>query len=149
MSQNDPTPPITFEINNDSDIKRFVRGITGYDPTPSELPQEDLETQIALAKGRLSMEYSLSGQPWFSDQGLGIALVYGCAIYCKLTVENHSVASWDFGDEEIESRSLSPEESAQLSIWIDIVKDGTDNSDDPSVGGKGSVGPSLTFNPNW
>jgi hypothetical protein len=74
--------------------------------------------------------------------------VYGCAIFCKLTVENHSVASWNFGDESIETRSLTAEESAQISTWIKIVNDGTSNSDDPNM--ESSVGkPSLTFVPNW
>lgn len=124
------TEPISFEVGNDGDLIKYVRLITGYQDTPNELPADELRGHIGMMKGRLATEYDLTlgNEPWFSDNALGLSLMYATAIHSKVTIENYSVAQWDFGDEQITTHSNSSE-SAQLNMWLQWMNDALDNSD--------------------
>lgn len=137
---------IEFTVDDDSDIKKYVRGVTFYDDTRNELPEAKLETQIELAKNRLSVKYGIGSTDYFNDDNLAQALIYGTAIYCKGAVENYSVGSWDFGDERIESHDIPPEESIQLNQWANAVDDALDNSDSVQ---NNTGGPRPTFAPDF
>lgn len=136
----------TFTVSDDSDIKTYVRALTNYSDSKQELPDQQLKVQIALGKQRLQTKYGVSEDTYSSDDSLAQALIYGVAIYCKGTVENYSVGSWDFGDEGIEARDVPPEDSVQLNQWSVVVEDSL--SDSPNTDAMGGL-PRSTFAPDF
>lgn len=116
-----------FVPTSDRDVKQYVRVLTDYDENPDEYPEPQLDAAIEIAK--LELYNRVDDDSFYSDSGLGQALVAGTAIIAKLGVENYSVTRWRIGDQEMETTGFQNPEQAQLSNWNEMVKSGLQSSD--------------------
>lgn len=121
----------------DSELKSIVRGETSYDNTSDELPDTQLDTIIARAKGKV--ELTTGTDSWYSDDGLGYALGAYTCMRAKAAVENVPLSGYSLGDERVSFNADDPETSQQLQQWAGDVRDGLGASDADS-----SVGPTPT-----
>lgn len=111
----------------DAELTDAVRGETSYEDTPDELPQSQLDTIIERAKGKL--ELTTGSDQWYSDDGLGFALVAYTSMRAKAAVENVPLGSYSIGDEQVTFDTDDPEDSQQLQQWAEDVRDGLNGSD--------------------
>lgn len=112
---------------NDADLKTVVRDETSYDDAPDELPSSQLDTIVERSKGRMELETGSSA--WYSDDGLGYALVAYTCMRAKAAVENIPLSSYSLGDEQVSFSSENPEDSQQLEQWATDIRIGLDASD--------------------
>lgn len=117
----------SYEITSDRELMSRVRGLTGYEDMPDELPIQELESIVETAKLNVDLEYGSTD--WYSDKGLGLVLLGTTCIYAKAQVENYSVQSYSIGDESVEVQDAGPEDSAQFQTWANLVSEGAKNSD--------------------
>lgn len=123
--------PSNYTPTSDAEVESVVRAITGYDD--SELPSKQFQTLLDLTKLTLVNETNLSStqgndDPWYSDDGLGQALVFTAAIRTKVAVENYSVDRWDFGDQTLDVRGAGDADQIQFQEWMERANDGLDAS---------------------
>ncbi len=119
----------SYDITSDRDLHQFVRAETDYADTRDELPQSRLSTLTESAKLRLAVKANVD-EGWYSDRGLGLALLGVTCIKAKASVENHSVESWSIrgGDVDIQARD-SDGESIQYTAYERMIADGMATSD--------------------
>lgn len=118
---------------SDSELKTIVRDETSYEDNSDELPNSQLETIIARAKGKV--ELTTGSGSWYSDNGLGFALAAYTCMRAKAAVENISLSGYSIGDERVSFKTEDPEDSHQLQMWAEDVKDGlAASSVDQAVG---------------
>lgn len=111
---------------NDDDVKTIVRAETGYEDTVDELVETDLDTLVERAKGRV--ELRTGADTWYSDDGLGFALgAYAC-MRAKAAMENVSLSSYRFGQEEVSFTTSDADTNQQLQQWAEDVRVGLDAS---------------------
>lgn len=122
---------MSFDINNDTDLKQRFRSITGYQDNSDEITSSELDTLIKQMKFDIKTEYNTSN--FYSDDGVTMALLYTTCIFGKARIENYSVSSYNIGSESISVMDASPEDSAQFQHWAERVKVGIDSSS--SLGG--------------
>lgn len=111
---------------SDSELKTIVRDETSYEDTSDELPDSQLDTIIARAKGRVELETGSSA--YYSDDGLGFALAAYTCMRAKSAVENISLRSYSLGDTDVTFAHTDPEDSLQLQMWAEDVRVGLDAS---------------------
>jgi hypothetical protein len=112
---------------SDSELQTAVRDETSYDNTEDELPQTQLDTIIERAKGRMELETGSSA--WYSDDGLGYALVAYTCMRAKAAVENVPLSSYSLGDEQVSFDTSDATDSQQMEQWAEDVRVGLDASD--------------------
>ena len=117
-----------FAPSTDTEVREMVRTLTEYDDTDDELPQSKLDSQLQMAKLRLYNELDIDGDEFYDDAGLGQALVASVAIYSKLAVENYSVTRWRIADQEIETSDMTETDSAQMTEWVQMYRNGVRKS---------------------
>jgi len=119
----------SYAPTSDAAVIERVRAETGYADTPDELPQATAQTLVQDAKMRLNaaVQSRLEANTFYDDIGLVEALIGVTAIKAKAHVENVSVASWDFGDGRVETRT-SDGESLQTAQYEQMVADGLANA---------------------
>lgn len=116
----------SYAPTSDGEVETYVRALTDYDDAADELPISTFGTQLKIAKLRLNNR--VNSDDWYSDAGLGQALVACTAIMCKATVENFSIDSWTIGDQSVEAANANPAQSQQLTLWNDMLVEGLDSS---------------------
>jgi hypothetical protein len=119
---------IDHSVSDESELKSLTRSLTGYEDTQDELPQGDLDDLITVA----AMEvYNEGGSDkWFTDTGLGQALLFTLCIYAKARVENYSVSSWTVGDQTINVQNAGDEDQVQFTRWAQAANDGIEASEE-------------------
>lgn len=121
--------------SNDSELRAAVRAETQYDDEPDELPQSELSDILERAKAKV--ELTTESDQWYSDDGLGFALVAYTCMRAKAAIENVPLSGYSLGDERVSFDADPPDESQQLQQWAQDVSDGLDASAvDQSVGPK-------------
>lgn len=113
---------MTISIDDDSELKSRVRAATGYEDSPNELPDSDLDHIIDTAKLRLSLE--ANSQKWFVNDGLGLALFGYTCMRAKSSIENIPLQSYTLGDETVSVDTDDPEDSQQIQQWAEDVATG-------------------------
>jgi len=113
------------------DALTLIRGLTLYEDSPDELTTSELETHLRIAKMRLKTK--TDSDNWYSDDGLGQALVATTAIVAKAAVENYSITRWDLGIGEIDVSGAGDEDNAQFSQWASMASEGIAASDNGSA----------------
>lgn len=117
----------------DSELKNAVRGETSYEDTTDELPSSQLDVVVERSKGRMELETGSNN--WYSDDGLGFALVAYTSMRAKAAVENIPLSSYNIGDEQVSFEHASPEDSHQLQQWAEDVNVGLNASNADSAQG--------------
>lgn len=133
----------TYDITSDADVKELFRALTLYDDSPDEINSGTLDTQIRAAKIRLSNK--VDSDSWYSDSGLGQALLYTTMILGKCAMENYSVSAWDMGGGSIDVSGAGDDEQAQFSEWADAVSEGIRSADNVSNNAHNDVEITKTF----
>lgn len=105
--------------SDDEELKTIVRGETGYDDDPDELPTDDMDVVVAQSKGRMELE--TGSDQYYSDDGLGFALAAYTKMRAKAAVENIPLSSYQIGDEQVSFDTDDPEDSQQLEQWAEDV----------------------------
>lgn len=100
---------VSYDIDGDGALAQRVRAETGYDDSPDELPQTDLDMLIETAKLQLDAQFRTDIPTFYDDRGLTLALLATVAIKAKAYVENVSVDVWDFDGGRIETRDTTGE----------------------------------------
>lgn len=119
--------------STDSDLKTAVRAETSYEDTDDQLPDSQLTTIIERAKAKVELE--TGSNQWYSDDGLGFALVAYTCMRAKSAVENVPLSSYSIGDEQVSFIQADPEDSAQLQQWAEDVNTGLEQSSvDTAIG---------------
>jgi hypothetical protein len=119
--------------DNDNELRQAVRAETSYDDTPDELPQSQLSDIVERAKAKVELE--TGSESWFTDDGLGFALVAYTAMRAKASIENVPLSGYSLGDERVSFDQSDPEDSQQLQQWAEDVSTGLDaSSADSAVG---------------
>lgn len=116
-----------FVPTNDREAATLVRALTDYENTPDELTDANLQQHLKLAKLRIYNE--VDSNDFFSDSGLGQALIALAAIHAKLAVENYSVSGFTVGDQQIDVSGVRDADAAQLQIWAEMQADGLAESE--------------------
>lgn len=133
----------------DKELAQAVRAETSYEDTDDELPAQQLDSIISRAKGY--MELSTGSSAWYSDDGLGFALVAYTCMRAKAAVENISLSSYSVGAEDVEFHHADPDDNMQMQQWAEDVRIGLDASDKDDSGnlqmadGAGYVGESYYY----
>lgn len=119
---------------SDSELERIVRGETGYADHEDELPPQDME--IIIGQSKAKVELKTGSDKYYSNDGLGFALSAYAKMRAKASMENVSMASYTFGDEQVSFSDADPETNQQLRQWAEDVRIGLDSTDidtDPSA----------------
>lgn len=131
--------------SNDKELKEAVRGETDYADNADELPDTSSGDGTSMTKvierAKAKVELETGSDQWFSDNGLGFALVAYASMRAKAAVENFAISGYTMGDETVQTRNADPEDSQQIQQWADDVRTGLDAS---SVDSKQGVGMSNT-----
>jgi hypothetical protein len=113
-------------ISSERELKFKIREITGYENTDDELPESTLDSVISASK--LELELETGHTAWYSDKGLGFALLYLSCIKAKERIENYTVTEWDIGNETIDVSDVADEDSVQFKNWSRNVNKGVRKS---------------------
>lgn len=113
---------MTYQIQDDFELKQKVRTLTGYARDDDELSEPDLDGLLDISK--LIIKNATGSDSWYSDEGLGQALLGVTCIRAKESVENYSVSSWSVGDEEIDVSGASDPDAVQFTRWNELVNEG-------------------------
>jgi len=116
----------SYDITSDSELKTRVRQETGYDDLGFELPESDLDGIVQSAKQKVYLE--TNSEAWYSDTGLGFALLAYTKMRAKAQVENANIDGYELGDQEVNVRQADPETSQQIQMWADDAATGISNS---------------------
>jgi hypothetical protein len=112
---------------DDTELAAAVRAETSYEDTEDELPQSQLTHLIERSKAKLELETGVSS--WFSNDGIGFALVAYTCMRAKAAVENISMSSYEIGAEQVDFHHADPEDNMQMQQWADDVNTGLDATD--------------------
>jgi hypothetical protein len=132
-----------YDIQTDADVKELFRALTLYEDSPDEIDDGTLDTQLRAAKIRLSNK--IDGDNWYSDSGLGQALLGTTLIMGKCAMENYSVSAWDMGAGSIDVSGAGDVEQAQFSEWASMVSEGIQAADNAANDAHNDVGITKTF----
>lgn len=116
-----------FYPSSETEALELVRGLTLYEDSSNELPTDDLKTHLKIAKMRLFTK--TGSDSFYSDDGLGQALVATTAIIAKSAIENYSIDRWDLGQGEIDVRNAGDEDVSQFAQWAQMAAEGISSSD--------------------
>jgi hypothetical protein len=114
------------------ELTQLVRALTGYDDTSDQLPQSQLEQLIQVAQLRLANK---AGDDFYTDAGLGQALLGYAAILAKAEVENYSVSGYTIGATTVDTSGAGKDDAAQMNRWATLVTEGLDASTAYDAGG--------------
>lgn len=116
-----------FGIPNDAELTERIRSATGYPDDEDEgILASDLENIIKDAKTKVFLE--TKSKEWFSDDGLGFALLAYASMRTKAQVENFAISKYSLGNESVTTRNATPEQSQQIQQWADDVRTGLNAS---------------------
>lgn len=110
----------------DAELKTAVRAETQYEDTTDELPDSDLDTLVERAKAKVELETGSS--KWYSDDGLGFALVAYTCMRAKAAMENATIERYTLGDHSVTVHNADPDTSQQIQQWGDDVRTGLNAS---------------------
>jgi hypothetical protein len=116
----------SYDITSDTELKAAVRAETSYEDTADELPDSQLTDLIDRAKHKTALE--TGSEKWYSDSGLGFALVAYTCMRAKSAVENAPIVQYNLGDESVQLRNADPDTSQQVQMWASDVQTGLDAS---------------------
>lgn len=119
----------SYDITSDNEAKNAVRRLTQYDE--SDISTSDLDGVLEDAKREIALRSEAT--KWYSDRGLGHALVGMTAALAKGAVENSPVRVANIGPNDTTFRT-SDGESLQLGQYEDMVQRGLAESDETSAG---------------
>lgn len=115
-----------FQLTSDEELKEAVRDATSYDDTADELPDTQLDGNLADAKRDL---YILTGSSaWYDDTAYGQALKAWTQVVAKAAVENIHIDSYSIADEQISLSNADPDDSQQLQLWTRQASKALDKS---------------------
>lgn len=120
----------SHNITDKTELKNRVRALTGYEDEPDELPDSVLDTLITVAQQEV--ELATGSTNWFSDNGLGLALLATTCIRSKERIENYSMSEWELGDEVIDVSGVADEDAVQFQSWNELAKKGIKSHTTPS-----------------
>ena len=129
----DDAPP-EFVPTSKRDVQDMVRAVTDYDERT--LSQTTLDKHIEIAKTVLYTR--TSSDAFYTDAGLGQALVFATALLVKAAVENYSVTRWNIGDQYIDAGTDGTSDQ-QLQQWNSYVREGIRRSDETPTGPRNSA----------
>lgn len=118
-------PASEYAPSNRTELIELVRALTGYDDTADQLPQDQLTSLVQIAQLRLANK---ADDDFFTDAGLGQALLGYTAILAKAEVENYSVSGYTIGATSIDTSGAGRDDAAQLKRWATLVREGLDES---------------------
>lgn len=116
----------SWDLTSDSELRTAVRAQTQYEDSSKELPQSELDTLVERAKHRLYLETNDSS--WYSDSGLGLALLGYTCMRAKSAMENIPLDSYSLGDEDVSFDADDEMDSIQMQMWAEDVRAGLDAS---------------------
>lgn len=116
----------SFEISDKTELKERVRAETGYS-SEDDLSDSDLDTLIDTTM--LSVKMETGSDKWFSDAGMGLALMAYTCMRAKSRVENIPLSSYNLGDLQVSMQDTDPETNAQFQQWARDVANGLQASD--------------------
>lgn len=116
-----------WEPQSDSDVRADVRVETQYEDNPDELPKAELDRLLGRAKHRLHLRTGSTS--WYSDSGMGMALIAYTAMRAKAAMENATIVDYSLGDQDVTLRNADPETSQQIQQWAEDVRIGLDASE--------------------
>lgn len=111
---------------DEQDALSLVRSLTFYEDSPDEITKSELQSHLRIAKMRLKTK--TGSDNFYTDDGLGQALVASTAIVAKSAVENYSIDRWDLGAGEIDVSNAGDEDVLQMSQWAEMAADGIASS---------------------
>lgn len=123
----------SYDITSDSELKARVRQETGYEDLEFELPESDLDGLIESAKQKVYLE--TNSDQWYSDTGLGFALLAYTCMRAKASIENANIDGYELGDQEVTVKNANPNTSQQIQMWADDANGGIANSNVDTSGG--------------
>lgn len=116
-----------FQLTTDQQLKEAVRDATSYADTQDELPDSQLDGNLADAKRDMFIE--TGSDKWYDDVAYGQALKAWTQVIAKAAVENINIDSYSIADEEISLSNATPEQSQQLMLWTKQSSKALDKSD--------------------
>lgn len=123
----------SFDITSDTELKDRIRDETQYEDESFELPNTDLDGLIDTAKMKVALESG--SEDWYSDRGLGLALLAYSCMRAKASMENAGIEGYELGDQEVTVSNANPDTSQQIQQWADDVATGLSNADTSSDDG--------------
>ncbi|UBF23166.1 hypothetical protein M1M34_gp015 [Haloarcula tailed virus 2] len=118
----------SFSITSDPELKTRVRSATDYNDDEDEgILDSDLDNIIKDAKSKVFLE--TGSKAWYTDDGLGFALIAYTCMRTKAQVENFAISSYTLGNETVNTRNATPEQSQQIQQWADDVRTGMNASE--------------------
>lgn len=117
-----------FQLTDDTELKAAVRDATSYDDTQDQLPESQLDGNVADAKRDMYIETGSS--EWYSDLAYGQALKAWTQIVAKAAVENINIESFSIADEQISLSNASRDQSQQIQLWLSQASTALDKSDE-------------------
>lgn len=119
--------PFDFDISSVEELKERVRFATDYTDTSDDgLTESQLESIIRDAQ--LKVYLTTDSDAWFTDSGLGLVLFAYTCMRVKAAVENFAIVRYAIGDETVTTRDADPEDSQQIQMWAEDVRDGLNAS---------------------
>lgn len=115
-----------FEISSIEELKARVWQATSYEDSPDELPETQLESLIKDAQ--LKVYLKTGSDQWFTDPGLGLVLFAYTCMRAKAAIENFAIVRYAIGDETVTTRNADPDDSQQIQMWAEDVRDGLNAS---------------------
>ena len=112
---------------DEDELLTQVRALTLYDDTRDELPNATLQTQIGVAQ--MMLKNKTGSENFYTDSGLGQALLGTTAILAKAAVENYSVDRWSVGADDIDVSGAGEADQMQFEMWNTLVNEGLSDSD--------------------
>jgi len=122
----------SYDITSDSEAKNAVRRLTQY--SDSDISTNDLDGVLSDAKREIALRAEATN--WYSDRGLGHALVGMTAALAKGAVENSPVRIDNIGPNDVTFRT-SDGDSLQVAKYEDMVQRGLAESDETTAGTQG------------
>jgi len=116
-----------FQLTTDQQLKEAVRDATSYADTADELPDSQLDGNLADAKRDMFIE--TGSDKWYDDVAYGQALKAWTQVIAKAAVENINIDSYSIADEEISLSNATPEQSQQIMLWAKQSSKALDKSD--------------------
>lgn len=118
----------SFSVTSDTELKDRVRSATDYaDDSEEGIADSDLDNIIKDAKSKVFLE--TRSKSWYTNDGLGFALIAYTCMRAKAQVENFAISSYELGNESVTTRNATPEQSQQIQQWADDVRTGLNASE--------------------
>jgi len=118
----------TFQLTDDTELKAAVRDATSYDDTQDQLPESQLDGNVADAKRDMYIETGSS--EWYNDLAYGQALKAWTQVVAKAAVENINIESFSIADEQISLSNATRDQSQQIQLWLSQASTALDKSDE-------------------